>query len=172
MLFYSYRRVDRVSVANLLVRGLFRCSTLIGLKLNTTISLFPTITFRHLNDCLLHAKCFSANAKFFLNFSYKTFLVHFLFRPIRYMRLRSPCLLQKPQTKNNLQNILQPGGSSSSSCSSSDQKRLVGGNHYLKPAAALLTVTDLEVVSAFLLPVLQETIQGRQPCQSLNQLVH
>lgn len=30
----------------------------------------------------------------------------------------------------------------------------------MKPAAGLLTVTDLEVLAAFLLPVLQETIQG------------
>lgn len=54
------------------------------------------------------------------------------------------------------QNILQPECPPSSS---SDRNMPVCGGQF-KPAASLLTVTDLEVLAAFLLPVLQETIQG------------
>lgn len=56
---------------------------------------------------------------------------------------------------NRKQNILKPD----SSPSSNDRNLPACGGQF-KPAASLLTVTDLEVLAAFLLPVLQETIQG------------
>lgn len=49
------------------------------------------------------------------------------------------------------QGVLRPDSARKSPSASS------GGR---KPAVGVLTVTDLEVLSAFLLPVLQETIQG------------
>lgn len=76
--------------------------------------------------------------------------------------LAPPFAPETPKNKigsEKLQNILQPEPLPSSSSSNSGQTLPVGVGH-LKPATGVLTVTDLEVLSAFLLPVLQENTQG------------
>lgn len=66
---------------------------------------------------------------------------------------RSTACLRLEINIKRKQNILQPDSSPS------DRKLPACGGQF-KLAASLLTVTDLEVLAAFLLPVLQETIQG------------
>lgn len=70
-----------------------------------------------------------------------------------------------------MQNILP---SDDLSPSSTSDRKLPGCSTRLKLATDQLTVTDLEVLSAFLLPVLQETIQGEEDgvWQSMRSLFH
>eukprot|EP00903_Cladosiphon_okamuranus_P012671 g11851.t1 len=64
--------------------------------------------------------------------------------------------LKTPRGVDAVLNILQPDYSPSSA----GDRSLPACSGQFNPAASLLTVTDLEVLAAFLLPVLQETIQA------------
>lgn len=57
-----------------------------------------------------------------------------------------------------IQRVLLPDSSALTNSNDREKKLVRAGR--IRAAAAMLTVTDLEVLSGFLLPVLQETIQG------------